>query len=179
MRFWPSSTRERLSDASAFLVHKLYAFAMDTFRRLDPQDADLDEALDVMRAAFAGMEGRIDPPSSLDTMSVEDLRDPASEVWVCGTPIVGTVILSMKGQVLYVSKLTVAHRRTGVGRALMDLAEARARELGLGWLELKSRVELLEVHAVFKQLGFKEVARLSHAGYSRPTYILFRKPVPS
>lgn len=63
------------------------------------------------------------------------------------------------------------------GRALMDLAEKRAAALGLGWLELESRVELVEVHAVFKRLGFTEVARTTRKGFKRPTSILFRKVV--
>ena len=59
----------------------------------------------------------------------------------------------------------------------MALAERRAAELGLDWLELKSRVELTEVHAVFKALGFVEVMRTTHAGFRKPTSITFRKPI--
>ncbi len=135
------------------------------------------KAFDVMVEAFAGMEGRIDPPSSLASMTVDDLRDPAGEVWVLGDPVVGTVVLTPRPQVLYVGKLAVRDRRRGGGRELMALAERRAVELGLGWLELQSRVELVEVHAVFKALGFHEVMRTTHSGYTRPTSITFRKPV--
>jgi len=92
-----------------------------------------------------------------------------------GKPVVGTVVLTPKPKVLYVGKLAVSERRRGVGRALMTLAETRARELGLGWLELQSRVELIEVHAVFKSLGFREMMRTTHAGFARPTSITFRK----
>lgn len=146
-------------------------------RRLAPDSPEMVNAFEVMRGAFAGMEGRINPPSSLTQMGVEDLRDPASDVWVYGDPVVGTVVLTPKRQVLYVGKLAVADRRRGVGRALMALAEERARALGLEWLELQSRVELVEVHAVFKALGFAEVMRTTHAGFTRPTSITFRKRV--
>ncbi len=148
---------------------------MDEARKLSPDSPEMVNAFEVMRAAFAGMEGRIDPPSSLAAMTVEDLRDPTIEVWVLGKPVVGTVVLTPKRQVLYVGKLAVADRRRGVGRRLMTLAEERARALGLDWLELESRVELVEVHAVFKTLGFHEVIRTTHAGYTRPTSITFRK----
>jgi ribosomal protein S18 acetylase RimI-like enzyme len=112
-------------------------------------------------------------------MTVETLQQVAAqaEVWVAGDPVIGTVILTPKSKVLYVGKLAVADRRAGVGRALMAHAEERAAALGLGWLELESRVELIEVHAVFKRLGFREVARTTHEGYVRPTSVLFRKEV--
>lgn len=114
-------------------------------------------------------------------MTVADLARIAgqAEVWVAGDPVVGTVTLTPKRSVLYVGKLAVAAvaKQTGLGRALMTLAEERAEALGLGWLELQSRVELVEVHGVFKRLGFREVARTTHAGYRKPTSILFRKVV--
>ncbi|SLN46901.1 GNAT family N-acetyltransferase [Pseudooctadecabacter jejudonensis] len=146
-------------------------------RNLPSDSPEMVNAFDVMVEAFAGMEGRIDPPSSLNSMTVDDLRDPALEVWVLGKPIVGTVVLTPKPKVLYVGKLAVRDRRRGVGRQLLALAERRAGELGLTWLELESRVELIEVHMVFKRLGFREVMRTTHAGYARPTSITFRKPV--
>ena len=148
-------------------------------RQLTPADAALAQALDVMRTAFAGMEGRIDPPSSLGRMTLESLQAEAglSEVWAAGDPVAGTVILTPKDKVLYVGKLAVADPRLGVGRALMALAEERAVALGYGWLELQSRVELVEVHAVFKALGFVEVMRTTHEGYKRPTSVTFRKRV--
>ena len=148
---------------------------MDKARKLTPDSPEMVNAFDVMRDAFAGMEGRIDPPSSLTSMTVDDLRTPMSEVWVIGQPVAGTVVLTPKPSVLYVGKLAVRDRRTGLGRRLMGVAEARARELGKGWLELESRVELIEVHAVFKALGFREVMRTTHAGYAQPTSITFRK----
>jgi ribosomal protein S18 acetylase RimI-like enzyme len=157
------------------------------FRKLTEHDPARGEALDVMRAAFAGMQGRIDPPSSLGDLTVERLSQTASEaeVWVATTKakatefglIVGTVILTPKDKVLCVGKLAVSDRRTGFGRALMAMAEDRAQALGFGWLELESRVELFEVHAVFKALGFREIGRTTHAGYVRATSILFRKRV--
>lgn len=146
-------------------------------RQLNVDSPDMVNALAVMRGAFAGMDGRIDPPSSLAAMNVDDLRDPASEVWVAGDPIVGTVVLTPKPQVLYIGKLAVVDKRQGLGRSLMDLAEERADALGLEWLELQSRVELVEVHAVFKRLGYHEVMRTTHAGYRMPTSITFRKRV--
>ena len=85
-------------------------------RYLPPDAPEMHAALEVMRVAFVGMEGRINPPSSLASMSVDDLRDPVGEVWVLGDPVVGTVVLTPKPQVLYVGKLAVKDRRRGGGR---------------------------------------------------------------
>jgi hypothetical protein len=133
------------------------------FRQLTEHDPALREALEVMRAAFAGMDGRIDPPSSLGDLTLERLSQAASEaeMWVAATkakatsfgPIAGTVILTLKDKVLYVGKLAVRERRTGLGRALMALAEGRAQVLGFGWVELQSRVELVEVLQCSRRLG--------------------------
>ena len=106
-----------------------------------------------MRAAFVGMQGRIDPPSSLGDLTVERLSQTASEaeVWVATTKaqttefglIVGTVILTRKDKVLGVGKLAVRDRRTGLGSALMALAEEQAQGLvdlscKAGWSWLRS-----------------------------------------
>jgi GNAT superfamily N-acetyltransferase len=148
-------------------------------RRLTEDDPALAQALVVMRTAFAGMEGRIDPPSSLALMTLDSLQRTAreAEVWAAGDPVVGTVILTPKEKVLYVGKLAVLDQRQGLGRALMQLAEERAAALGYEWLELQSRVELVEVHAVFKRLGYHEVMRTTHEGYVKPTSVVFRMRV--
>ncbi len=83
------------------------------FRKLTEHDPALGEALDVMRAAFAGMEDRIDPPSSLADLTPERLSQTTTEaeVWVAAKttsgPVAGTVILTPKDKVLYVGKLAV------------------------------------------------------------------------
>jgi ribosomal protein S18 acetylase RimI-like enzyme len=137
--------------------------------------------LALIRAAFADMEGRIDPPSSMHALTVEGLAAQAetAEVWAIGHPPAACVILTPKPQTLYIGKLAVAaeHRRHGHARALIALAETRARALGLPALELQTRVELTENHAAFRALGFTETGRSAHPGYSRPTSITFRRAV--
>ena len=41
-----------------------------------------------------------------------------------------------------------------IARALVDLAEDRAKASGLGALELETRIELIENHEAFQRLGF-------------------------
>jgi GNAT superfamily N-acetyltransferase len=142
-------------------------------------EADRGHAiLSLLQAAFAGMEGRIDPPSSLQGLTVAGLF-AAGEVWAMGVPPVACVILTPRAEALYLGKLAVdiGHRGQGLARRLVTLAEARARGLGLGMLELQTRVELVENQQVFERMGFQEAARTAHAGYARPTSITYRKRV--
>lgn len=150
------------------------------FRCHPPFDAAA--ILRLLQAEFAHMEGRIDPPSSLGALTpgaIEALAQ-GGEVWVIGVPPVACVFLTPRPGALYLGKLAVAasHRRRGFARALVELAETRARALGLPLLELQTRVELAENHATFRALGFVEAGRTAHPGFDRPTTVTFRRAVP-
>lgn len=134
---------------------------------------------------FAGMEGRIDPPSSLVSMTPDTLRTKAdAEVLLTlwqGDALVGCGYLADTGRTLYLGKLAVhpAHRGGGLLRRIVEEADTRARGLGRPALELSTRVELTENHAAFARLGFAETARTAHPGYDRPTSVTMVRPVPS
>ena len=136
--------------------------------------------LALLRQAFAYMDGRIDPPSSLRDLTPEALTRQArvGEIWIIGAPV-ACVFLTPKPGALYVGKLAVAesHRGQGLARRLIDQAEARAREIGLPALELQTRVELVENQATFVAMGFREVGRTAHEGFARPTSITYRRAV--
>lgn len=142
---------------------------------------DWQGLLRLIQLAFAGMEGRIDPPSSIHSLSAADLEhmSETSEVWVIGTPPQACVILTPKPQVLYVGKLSVAYanKRKGHARTLIELAESRARALGLPLLELEVRVELVENHAAFLAMGFQQTCATAHEGFDCPTSLTFQKSV--
>jgi ribosomal protein S18 acetylase RimI-like enzyme len=138
--------------------------------------------LALIRAAFAGMEGRIDPPSSMHALTEAAIAEQAAtgEVWVVGAPPVACVFLTPKPGRLYIGKLAVAEaqRGRGLGRLLVDLAEVRARAAGLPLLELQTRVELVENHAAFAAMGFVKVGATAHPGFARPTSFTFQRAVP-
>lgn len=137
--------------------------------------------LRLIRESFADMEGRIDPPSSMHRLTPESIAAQAQmhEVWAIGDPPAACVFLTPRATGLYIGKLAVAapHRGKGHARALIGLAEARARALGLPALELETRVELAENHAIFRALGFVETGRSAHPGFDRPTSVTFQRPV--
>lgn len=142
---------------------------------------DWHALLNLIRTAFAGMEGRITPPSSLHRLTPMAIarQARADEVWVIGTPAIACMFLTLQAESIYVGKLAVApaHQGQGHARRLLDLAATRARALGLTAIELQTRIELVENHLVFQRLGFLQTAATAHPGFDRPTSLTFRKLV--
>ncbi len=137
--------------------------------------------LHLIRSEFAYMDARIDPPSSMLALTADSMAEQAraGEIWVIGTPVVACVFLTRRPEVLYVGKMAVAatHRGQGLARRLIEMADTRARALGLPRLELQTRVELVENHAAFAAMGFVKTAETAHPGYTRPTAFTFQRPV--
>ena len=147
-------------------------------RATDP--FDWPGVLALIQRAFAGMEGRIDPPSSVHRLTAGGIAAQArtGEIWVV-PPLQACMFLTPKDGRLYLGKLAVepALQGRGLARQLVALAEERARALGFAILELETRVELTENHAIFRHLGFVETGRKAHPGFDRPTSITFAKRV--
>lgn len=143
-----------------------------------------NELLTLLRSAFAYMAPRIDPPSSLERMGIDELRAKATEETLVvafeGGDVIGCAFAALREDCVYVSKLAVTERarRNGVARALIAAAESVARNRGRAVLELETRIELIENQKTFAALGFEKVAETAHPGYNRPTSITMRKRVP-
>jgi len=145
-----------------------------------PEDFALHaQILTLLQRSFAYMDGRIDPPSSLHNLTSEGIAQLCNqiEVWAIAQPPAACVFLTPKPHALYLGKMAVddAHRGKGLAGQLVTLATERARALGLGMLELESRIELTEVHAAFTRLGFHKTSEQAHPGFDRPTEIVMQK----
>ena len=147
----------------------------------NPVDFDDWVALQaLLQSAFAYMEGRIDPPSSLATLDPPALARKAAleDLFLIrqdSLPIACAFAVA-QGKTYYVGKLAAAaqHRQSGMGRAVMQAVLEQARDLGLSVVELQSRVELTDLHGFFRHMGFAEVGATAHPGYDRPTSLTFR-----
>lgn len=133
--------------------------------------------------SFAFMEGRIDPPSSLQGMTAADLQAKAQKeqlilAWQDGR-LIGCAFADVRPTCVYVGKVAVAHssRGQGVCRRLMVQADAIARGAGRSVLELQTRIELTENHRTFGNLGFIQTAETAHPGYTRSTSITMQRAV--
>jgi len=143
--------------------------------------SDWPQLLDLLRESFAYMTSRIDPPSSLTRMSIDEFKTKATEETLIiateGKELIGCAFAALRDDCVYVGKVAVASsaRRQGVARAIFTAAEILARQHRRDFLELQTRVELVENHATFAALGFEKVAETAHPGFSRPTSITMRK----
>ncbi len=147
--------------------------------RLLPDDPALPEVLALIQFEFAYMEGLIDPPSSVHSLTLSDLQNPDHEVMVIGDPVEACVILTPKPPALCIGKLAVAGhaRRRRLGTILINIAAERARDLGLTHLELQTRIALVGNQAAFAAMGFVETARTAHKGHDRPTSITYQRKI--
>ncbi|WP_284266657.1 GNAT family N-acetyltransferase [Roseicyclus amphidinii] len=135
----------------------------------------------LLSTSFAYMEGRIDPPSSMTRLSLDDLKVKAQgeDLFLLradASPI-GCLFGTLTPDAYCIGKLAVAAAQRGRGhaRALIEAAAAHARTLGARALVLQSRVELTGNHAAFTAMGFTQVAATAHPGYDRPTSLTFRR----
>lgn len=137
----------------------------------------MDWVLRLIRESFSYMDGRIDPPSSMHRLNEAaiEAQIASGEVWVVGRE--ACVFLTPRKRALYLGKLAVseAARGQGLARRLIEIAEIRARDMGLAALELQARIELVENHAAFRAMGFERIGETAHAGYGRPTSLTFTK----
>lgn len=137
--------------------------------------ADLPVCREIVTAAYGKYLARMDrPPAPM-------LRDyaPAVEagtLWTMGEPVTGMISLIPEGDSLLIENLAVMPEAqgTGVGRALMDFAELRAKQLKLTRLTLYTHVVMTENQAIYTHLGYREVERRTTDGYHR---VYMEKPI--
>lgn len=148
-----------------------------------PDFGDWEALHTLLSGAFAGMDGRIDPPSSLAAMTPANLADKAAaETLVLawdGDALAGCAFGAPQGDALYLSKIATRPDLAGRGifRAMLAVLEDAAKRRGLAALTLQTRVELAENHAVFRRTGFDLAGETRHPGYDRTTSLTFRKPL--
>ncbi|CAN7417521.1 N-acetyltransferase [Agrobacterium tumefaciens] len=140
------------------------------------------ELLALIMSSFAYMDGVIDPPSSAHRLTLENLAEKArveiAFVALDGDEIVGCLFCRPEPPAcLYVGKLCVSPKAQGkgIGKMLLEQAEALARELALPALRLETRIELIANHTKFAAWGFVKTAENAHAGYNRTTSIEMTK----
>ena len=149
--------------------------------RIDESFERWSELLDLIRASFAYMEGRIDPPSSAIRLTVESLAEKARVEIAYAVEnegrLAGCIFLRPEADCLYVGKLAVlpSAQGKGIGRRLLAIAEKTAYYLGLPTLRLETRIELVGNHSTFAAWGFAKTAEKSHPGFTRVTFIEMRK----
>lgn len=153
------------------------------FQLREATDADLASVVDLIRAAFAEYEDRLDPPSSAQRRTIESTRQELAEgnalVATVEQQLVGCVLYFPKPDYMYLARLAVlpTYRGHGIARSLIAAVEERARAAGLHGVELSVRLQLAELRAAYERLGYRVVRYGTHKGYSAPTYVTLHKPL--
>ena len=149
----------------------------------DPPEVDWSALHALLHRSYAYMDARIDPPSSLHRLTVEGLCEKAQDetlfLALLDEQIVGCLFCRLQGEWLYVGKVAVEEelQGRGVGRNLFDRAFSLARQRDCSGLELEVRVELIENHQAFANMGFGKVGEDAHEGYDQPTSIRMRATI--
>ena len=138
---------------------------------------DLHAVETIVARAYTKYVARIGaPPGPM----VDDYtaRIEAGEVWVCGVPVTGLIVLINEPDHLLLDNIAVAPEAqgTGLGRILMDFADAEARRRGFAELRLYTHQTMVENIALYTRLGWQETGRGVSAGLAR---VFFRKPLSS
>jgi len=144
-----------------------------------------DEAgaiLALTQAAFAVHEA-LDPPSSVFDETEADVRQAMVEGQILvaerGDELLGAARVRPlpEEDALYCGRLAVAPDRHGggIGSALTDAVERLAAQQGYPAVVLGARVQLEQNIRFFTKRGYVLTGEHSHPGYSRATYLRFRK----
>jgi predicted N-acetyltransferase YhbS len=154
---------------------------VDGWTLCEATEADAATVAALVQAAFEEYRGQLDPPSGAHEETAATVRDKmkaAQVVLACtGPTAVGCVFFHPEGDHLYLFRLAVqpAFRRRGLGQALIEHAEGRARALNLARVRLGVRAVLVGQRAYYERLGYRPVGAAAHPGYAETTYLLLEK----
>jgi ribosomal protein S18 acetylase RimI-like enzyme len=138
-----------------------------SFRAADAADAS--KLAELVDAAYGHYVERIGgPPRPMTDDYAEVIRDRRVTVAEVHGAIVGVVVLAVTDEGFLVDNVAVhpAHRGTGLGRALLQLAEAEARRAGFDSVYLYTHEKMTENLALYSRIGYVEYDRRSQGAFS-------------
>jgi ribosomal protein S18 acetylase RimI-like enzyme len=145
----------------------------------EAESRDLGSIIAVVEAAYAQYVPRIGRKPAPMTADYEALV-AAREVWVGtdGDEIVGVLVIRPADDSLELENVAIepGSQGRGYGRALIEFAEAQARELGLRAVTLYTNEAMVENAQLYPRLGYVETDRRAEDGYRR---VFFRKSLDS
>ena len=124
--------------------------------------ADVPRLAELVRAAYGHYVERLGgPPRPMTDDYAEVIRGRDVTVAERGGEIAGVIVLAVDDEGILVDNVAVApaHRGTGVGRALLEHAEAAARREGFDSLYLFTHELMSENLALYERIGYVEYDR--------------------
>ena len=141
-------------------------------RAASPADAPVLRA--IAGRAYDKYVPRMDRrPAPLDADYDAAVAAGAVQVLEGDDGMLGYVVVREADGALLLENMAVApeHAGRGHGRRLVELAEARARELGLARIELYTNAAMVENLELYRHLGFVETGRREDDGFDRVFFV--------
>jgi ribosomal protein S18 acetylase RimI-like enzyme len=129
--------------------------------------ADVPRLSELVRGAYSHYVERLGgPPRPMTDDYAEVVRTQRVVVAERGGEIVGLVVLGVGDEGFLVDNVAVdpSHQGMGVGRALLEHAEAAALEAGFESIYLYTHERMVENLALYSRIGYVEYDRRLHAG---------------
>jgi ribosomal protein S18 acetylase RimI-like enzyme len=144
-------------------------------------DADAATIVKILHEAFREYDGVLNPPSGVRNESADTVRAKMQTgQWLLAYSdgrAVGCVWCEPRDGFMYLGRLAVlpAQRGRGIGNALIDSVEARAKNAGFTRVRLGVRTALHEMRAAYERRGYVFVETHTHEGFTAPTYVILEK----
>jgi ribosomal protein S18 acetylase RimI-like enzyme len=138
-------------------------------RRARPDDLAAVEAIvEAAYSRYLEIIGR-PPGPMLDDYGTLIAQDAVSVLEGADGAIAAIIVLLPKPDHLLLDNIAVRPERQGqgLGRRLIEFAEAEARRLGYRELRLYTHEKMVENIALYRRLGFEQTGRGHEAGYDR------------
>ncbi|MEL7468432.1 MAG: GNAT family N-acetyltransferase [Pseudomonadota bacterium] len=131
---------------------------------------DADAIQRIVAAAYAPLAERMDkPPMPMLDDYPARVSEGVADVLVDGDRVLGMIILVDQPDALMLENVAVAPEAQGrgVGRRLIDHAEAEARRRGHPRIRLYTHATMVENQRMYARLGYVETMRGEDEGYDR------------
>jgi ribosomal protein S18 acetylase RimI-like enzyme len=131
--------------------------------------ADAPKVTGLVKAAYGHYIERIGRlPGPMTDDYAEVIRNHHVTVAERHGAIVGVIVLTVTDEGFLIDNVAVrpSHRRTGLGRALLEFAEAEARRAGFDSIYLYTHEKMTENLALYSRIGYVEYDRRSQGAFS-------------
>jgi ribosomal protein S18 acetylase RimI-like enzyme len=131
---------------------------------------EADAVRDVVHAAYQHYVARIGkPPGPMLDDYAKRIADGQAWVLEEAGRIAGILVLEETATGLLLDNIAVRpeYQGHGIGRALLEFAEAEARRRGFRAIDLYTHELMTENIALYSRIGYVETRRISEKGYDR------------
>jgi ribosomal protein S18 acetylase RimI-like enzyme len=125
-------------------------------------DADVARLTQLVEAAYGHYVGRIGGrPRPMTDDYAEVVRDFRVTVAESGGQVIGLIVLGVDDEGFAIENVAVdpSHQGSGVGRALLEYADAEARRAGFDSIYLYTHEKMTENLALYARIGYVEFDR--------------------